>query len=87
MSAISYAEPGHDYYNQPPHETPDYISERGRRLYGAIQSNLVHQAKVDRCGNGTLIFRQDNSMTIIDAEISIARLVEAIELALPMDEG
>lgn len=85
MSAISYTETGHDFNNQPPHDVPTYLSARAQTIYGIIQTNLVEQIKTDTSGNGYLAFRSDSESTIIDAQVSVLKLTEAIELALGGD--
>jgi hypothetical protein len=79
-------EEGHDYHNAPPHTPPLYLSERGRKIYAAIEASLVEQAKYDYHGKGYLAFRHDNGETVIDANISVSGLVKAIEEVLDEKE-
>jgi len=76
---MGYSDPGHDYFNSPAHDPPHFLDDRGRRIFAAIEMNLVEQARLDRQGNGTVIFRKDRFDAAIDAVIDIAQLAKAVQ--------
>jgi hypothetical protein len=84
---MTYDEPGHDYFNYPPHEPPLYLSARGKSIFTTIQKILVNQAKRDfgHRGKGYLCFLPDYR-TDIDMLVHIGELAQAIEAALPKEE-
>jgi hypothetical protein len=84
---MTYDDPGHDYFNYPPHEPPLYLSDRGKLIFKTIQETLVNQAKSDfsRKGKGYLCFLPDYK-TDVEMLIHIGELTRAIEFVLPKEE-
>jgi hypothetical protein len=79
---ISYSEPGHDYFNNPPHDSPPFLDGEGDIIFTAIEANLTEQCRADRQGNGVLIFRKDRFTATVDSVIDVAQLAKAVQDAL-----
>jgi hypothetical protein len=85
----NYEEVGHDYFNAPAPQAPGYLSERGRKLFTAIQNSLVAQAReghINNRGEGILIFRGQDHYLEVDCRVSVTQLVEAVEAVLPKED-
>lgn len=78
-AVIGYSDPGHDYFNNPPHEPPAFLDGQGKRIFAQIEANLVEQCKRDRQGNGAVIFRKERLEAVIDAVVDISQLVRSIQ--------